>query len=211
MAIHDHRPHSEGMGKVIFSQASIHPQLPEGGVYPHLADGEYPHPADCGGGGAPIEPTGQADGWGYPCLADGGYPHPGDRGYPIQLMGECTSGYPPSGLDGVPHWNWMGVPHQDWMGIPPIIRTGWSTNPPSGLDWVPPPPFRTGSGTPSGLDGGRAAEQALATQLAVCLLHSCRRTFLFWVMFMYGTKRMTRDLHPLLSLLQRTFLTWGTV
>ena len=68
----------------------------------------------------------------------------------------------------------MGVlPHQDWMGYPP--SQNWMEVPPwSGLD----------GGTPIRLDGiptleKRAAEQALATRLAVCLLRSRRRTFLF--------------------------------
>ena len=63
---------------------------------------------------------------------------------------------------------WDTLPVQDWMGYPPS-RTGWGTPPCPRLDGVTPPP-------PS---GDRSAKQALATQWAVCLLHSHRRTFLF--------------------------------
>ena len=59
----------------------------------------------------------------------------------------------------------------DWMGVPPI-RPGWGTLSPSGLDGIPP---RNGWGYP--LPIGRSGDRA-ATQRAVCLLHSCSRTFL---------------------------------
>ena len=71
---------------------------------------------------------------------------------------------------------------------PPPIRTGWGyPSSKSGLDVVNPPPsrldggtpIRTGWGTPPPGGGDRAAERALATRRAVCLLRSCRKTFLF--------------------------------
>ena len=56
---------------------------------------------------------------------------------------------------GVPH------PRSRWGGYP-SSKTGWGTPPSS---------------------GDRAAQRALATRRAVCLLHSCRRTSLFNIFF----------------------------
>ena len=50
-----YRPHSEGIGKVLFSQMSVCPHLVGGypiwltGRYPYLPDGGYPHPSRQGG------------------------------------------------------------------------------------------------------------------------------------------------------------------
>ena len=92
---HIYRPHSEGMGKVMFSQASVRPHT-YGGGYPHLANqgGMYPLPKS--GWGMPI--PGQDGGtWGIPHqdgappfrsqVRMGGYPIPGqDRGYPLPAI-----------------------------------------------------------------------------------------------------------------------------
>ena len=94
-------------------------------------------------------------------------------------------GVPPSSqLEGTPSsWWGRGYPHLANGGGTPIRPAGGTTNWPTGrypppcLEWMWVPPIRTGWGTP--LSGDRAAEQALATQRAVCLLRSSRRTFLF--------------------------------
>ena len=112
--------------------------------------------ADLGGGGTPI-------------LPNGGQVHP-----------SCWQGVPPNGQRGYPaHPEWMGVPPgQGWMGYPP----DWKWVPPSGLDGGIPPSELDELVTPSPPptpSEDRAAEQALATWQAVCLLRSRRITFLF--------------------------------
>ena len=108
-----------------------------------------------------------ADGW------NGGYPHMADGGYPIlpDWGGGCFPGQ-----DG-----WV-PPSQVRMGVPLVYKTGWGY-PSLRLDGVPPPP--------SGLDGSIPPPplrewETTATQQAVCLLHSRRRTFLFQNYFSDG-------------------------
>ena len=118
----------------------------------------------------------------------GGYPHPVDGGYPIQPTGRTLTlpdgGIPilPNGggvapffpTGGTPLGWWTGwvLPLQNWMGYPP----------PPNQDWMGVPP-------PSQSEE-RAAEWALATRWAVCLLRSRRRTFLL-ILF---SKEMCLDL-----------------
>ena len=79
-------------------------------------------------------------------------------------------GRTPSGWQG-------GCPHPSrFGGIPPSFLTGDTPILPDGGT----PPVRTGWGYPP---GDRAAERALATRWAVCLLRSRRRTFLLWTSF----------------------------
>ena len=149
--------------------------------------------------------------WGNPTLPDGGYPilpHEGvpilpDGGNPIlpdegvtpsflikdypHLVDFDWMGYPPLGLDGVPplvgtgwrypspNWDWMEVPppHQDWLEYP-LPHQDW-VGVPHCWDWMGVP-------HPS-LSGDRAAERALATRPAVCLLRSRRRTFLLFAFY----------------------------
>ena len=95
------------------------------------------------------------------------------RGYPIwPIVGE--EGVPYLANWGYPHLADRGVlfqltggvvPHQDRMGVPPALL---------GLDGGTP--LGLYMGTP--LPGDSAAEWVLATQWAVCLLRSCRKTFL---------------------------------
>ena len=142
--------------------------------------------------------SGGEGGYPVPGLWVGGVPHPRSEGYPSQvqmvwgypspglgvysgqvwMMGGTLSmvwGVPWPGLDGgratpgkppqASSWWWGYPPGQVWMveGVPQV-------NPPRpGMDGVPPHPLH------------RAAEWALATWWAVCLLHSCRRTFLFYI------------------------------
>ena len=130
-------------------------------VSPHIDGRGVLHPAD-GVGGIPILPH-----RGVPLsfLTGGtrwGVPPPGLDGVPPIGAGW---GYPPLGLGGVPPgtgWGtpWLGL---DWGTTP--IRTGWGTTPVRTEQGYPPPPGATA--------------QALATRRAVCLLRSCRRTFLF--------------------------------
>ena len=68
-----YRPHSEGMGKVLFSQVSVHISgggypLPTNGVYPIWLIGGVPHLAN-GGGGTP------SGWWGVPHEDWMGIPH----------------------------------------------------------------------------------------------------------------------------------------
>ena len=70
-----YRPHSEGMGKVMFSPVSVCLSTP--------------------GGGRGTSISGQDWGRGYPHSADKGYPHPADRDTPTCLG-------PRSGLRGYP-------------------------------------------------------------------------------------------------------------
>ena len=86
--------------------------------------GGYSCPANGGEGVTPTQLRGHTPIWPmrgvYPHLVNGGYAHPADWGwYPIRLTG--------------------GTPCQDWMGVP-LIRTGWTTPSPLGLDGVTPHP-----------------------------------------------------------------------
>ena len=105
-----YRSHSEGMGKVPFSQVSVCSHPEEG----------YPHPTNRGSTpiqltrGTPFQPTGR------------GLPPSSDRGGGVPQPGQDWMGVPPLGLDEVPPQDWMGVsPCWNWMGVtPPPISTG---------------------------------------------------------------------------------------
>ena len=96
---------------------------------------------------------------------------PGRGGVPLSVNRGT-----PSGPDG-------GYPHPSQWGVPPGLDEGTllleldRVPPPIGIRCGHPPPVRTGWYTPHQL-GDRAAERALATRWAVCLLRSRRRTFL---------------------------------
>ena len=107
-----YRPHSEGMGKALFSQVSVCSH--QGGGIPspsHNISIHWSHVLSGGtptqswwGGGAPIWSQ-----WRYhhPVLTGGA--HRVQTGVSIQVrMGYSRIG---PGLDG-------GYPHQDWMGVP---------------------------------------------------------------------------------------------
>ena len=81
-------------------------------------------------------------------------PHRGpfQRGTPVP-----AGGYPSPGRGEVPQDRGNPLPSQDRTWVPPYSR-----------HWGTPSPLRD-----------RTAQQALATRQAVCLLRSCRRTFLF--------------------------------
>ena len=86
--------------------------------------------------------------------------------------------YPFQSQWGVPHPVLMGYLSQVSMGYPPPIGTGWGY--PPGQDWIGwnPPPFHWDwIGVPPP-PGDRSGERVLAMRRAVCLLRSCRRTFL---------------------------------
>ena len=123
MMVHIFRPHSEGMGKVLFPQASV---CSEGGV-PLLY---------------PITPPST----GPMSFPGGGVPHPvPNEGYPhLVLMGGTQSGLvtPHQELDGGnPIRIGWGYPHQDWMGIPPsLLGLDRGT---SHQDWMGVPPWET--------------------------------------------------------------------
>ena len=151
----NYHSHFEGMGKVLFSQVSVCLHFRGGGGSPQSG-------REGRGGLTPIWPMGEGvppySWWGIPHLVDGGIP-------PIGTVW----GY-------LPHWDWMrkplcqdwmgGTPHQDCMKVPP--NWDWMGYHPH-WDWMgdspPLPPPET------------AAERALATWWAVCLLCS-PRTFL---------------------------------
>ena len=148
--------------------------------YPHLGSWGYPILLNGGGGGYHIlskRGVQNSSQWGYP------HASPNRWGTPILPMGGTLE----LGLDG-------GTPCQKWMWVPPLgldwgspIRTGlWV---PPGLDGVPLPPLGLDEGTPS-LSGDRAAERAIVTRRAVCLLRSRRRTFLFYKSVPIGGSRM---------------------
>ena len=153
-------------------------QVPPRGRYLDPPPGGYPDPP----WGVPGPP------WGVPPR---GVPRP-PRGVPGPPGGYLT-GYPPGGYltGGVPDWvPPRGVPGRvlpprgvpDW--VPPGgYLTGY---PPGGVpDWgdpgqVPPGQVRMGGVPCWGWGGypGRTTEGVLTTRRAVCLLRSCRRTFL---------------------------------
>ena len=100
-----------------------------------------------------------------------GVPHPrSERGVPHSRV--WTGGYSIPGLDG----GTLGypLPRTGW-GHPLPIGTGWDTPSHPGLDGVPPTLSRTEWGIHYPL-GDRAAQRALATWRAVCVL----RDFLVW-------------------------------
>ena len=96
----------------------------------------------------------------------GVYSHPANRVTPSFPRGVCHPsqlGLPPSFLTGASHpscWRGGGTPSGQW-----------------GRDWDFGYPPRTT------LSGDRVGEWALATRRTVCLLHSRRRTFLFFLYF----------------------------
>ena len=105
------------------------------------------------------------------------YPLPRSRqgvGTPsqVQMVGTRLDGVPPSKT------RWGTPPHPRLDGVPPPpSKTGWGT---------PPPPSRTGWGNPP--SGDRAAQRALATRQAVCLLRSlsCFSCMFFrWTHFLF--------------------------
>ena len=121
-----YRPHSEGMGKVRFSQASVRQHLWEwgrgwvppsgqlGGVPFPGQDKVLPHPRS-EWGGYPL----QRSGWGVllPRSGQGEYPIPGQNGgYPLPRSG--LGGYPIPGQNGR-----YPFPGQD--GGYPLPRSGW--------------------------------------------------------------------------------------
>ena len=143
-----YRPHSEGMGKAMFSQAPVRPHLPRAGGgggsgsgLPHPfpgQDGGYSHPRSRWREGGPRVPFNQQDGippppsWSGP----GGTPFPGqDRGVPRSTFPHQQDGSPPPPVQ---------VPGKEGRGVPPT-ETAW---------------------------------RVLATRRAECLLRSRRRTFL---------------------------------
>ena len=92
------------------------------------------------------------------CLsAPGRYPHVADGGCPHL----CNWGYPHPAEDGTSIWL-MGVPH--------LADVGTSS------DWHVPP-SRSGPRI-GGVPPTRTIQYVLDTRRAVCLLRSCRRTFL---------------------------------
>ena len=140
-----------------------HPRSGQGGYTIPGLDGRVPYPAD----GVPHPRSG----WGVPHSRSG-------------------LGYPILGLDGVPH------PKSGW-GVSPS-QTGWGTPCPR-LDGYPQ--SKTGWGTPCPrLDGVFPIQNWMgyplphprldAMQQAVCLLHSCRRTFLFRRVILHVSKHL---------------------
>ena len=145
-------------------------------------------------GGTPSFPMG-----GTPSFLTG-VPHPSQWGVPPSFLKGVPQGTLPHHWDwmGVPHWDWMGVPHWDWMEVPPPppVRTGFGYNPPHWMGWMGVPPsgldrgtlppphhtIRTGCGSPPPPPVSKPGDRA-ATRRAVCLLHSGRRNFL-WFMFL---------------------------
>ena len=136
---------------------------------PHPRSGGVPHPRS--GGGTPSQVWTK---W---------VPHPADGGTPSKIRMGGILGYPPFkiGWGTSPPSRLVPPTIQDWMEYPPA-RTGWGTPLSKTECRTPPPPSKTGWGTPPSPrlppSGDRLAKQALATQRAVCLLRSRRRTFL---------------------------------
>ena len=99
------------------------------------------------------------------CVVDGG----------TGLMGPCSiRGTPLAGLDG-------GGGEDIWGN--PLARSGWGT-PPPGLDGVPP--HHGWMGYPPMTEWGPPHTSIGSTSYmlqVVCLLHSCRRTFLLNFIF----------------------------
>ena len=149
-SMHIYRPHSEGIGKVMFSQASVRSHLWEGGVV-------VPRPWSRWGGGYPIPgPDGRSpcptSRWGGGTLSQiwmRGVPHPAELwGYPIQDQDS-----------------------QDLMGVHPLSKTGWGTPPIQ--DWMGYLPIQDWMGYPRQqsehlLRGGRCASCVHAGGLSCC-------------------------------------------
>ena len=111
-AVYFYRPHSEGMGKVMFSQTSVHSHLPGGG-------GRYPIPGPD---------------WGVPHPRSGQVvPTPG-------LNEEVPRPRSQVWMGGMPIQDQNGgatPPVKTWWGYPPLSKTGWGTPCPR-LDGYPP-------------------------------------------------------------------------
>ena len=141
-------PHSEGMGKVMFSQASVRSHLRGGGgavPNPRSRKGGYPIPG-LDQEGYPIllmrwEVPHPRSGWGGTSsqVWTGGTPSLLRGGTPIQdqdgggTLVKTWWGYPPSKT------GWGTPPIQDWMGSP-LCKTGWGIPPLSKTGWGTPPP-----------------------------------------------------------------------
>ena len=159
-------------GKVMFWHVSVHPS-----VCPHLGRGGTPAKSRQGG-----TPARSSRGWGggvrYPTSGtpigpgQGGLPLPGGTPPWVPLSdlagGYPTSGTPPSDLAG-------GTPPQ----VPPI-RPGWGY-PCQAAPHLRYPPLDLARWVPT-LGG------VLDTPRSVCLLRSCRRTFLFHHDFVQGAQ-----------------------
>ena len=151
--------HSEGVGKVLFSQVSVCPHLGGGWNVPHLVDRGVPPSFLTGVQLPPFSRWGvphpsQWEGLPHPKSGWGNTPIPGqdvgvppgqDGGYPIQSQDEGTTSQVRT----------VGYPHP---------RLGWG---------VP-------QGTPLSRSGPRSAQHVLVTQRVICLLRSRRGTFLCW-------------------------------
>ena len=126
------------------------------------------------GGGVPHLRS-RERGYPIPGPGRGGVPNPRSRwgGSPSQVQVGGYPEYPPT-WDGVPPQTWDGVPPQIWGGVPPDLGLG---TPPT---WDQVPPLDLGPGTPP---RGPGTQRVLATQPAVCLLRSRRRTFLLQLFF----------------------------
>ena len=130
-----YRPHSEGMGKVLFSQVSVSPHF--GWGIPHPADGGHPLPSWCGVpisfpmGVTPSFPTGVT-----PSFLIGVVPHPRSEWGVPQFQARM-------GVLGIP-LHPAQVPSQD-RGCPPPPgpRSGWGV------------PWESGPGLVQGQDGGK--------------------------------------------------------
>ena len=94
-------------------------------------------------------------------------PGPGGGGYPSQVQ---VGGTP----TGVPH---LGFPRQTWYPT-------WGT--PPGQTWP--------GGAPTG-GGGVPHQVVLDTPRSVCLLRSCRRTFLFLFLFLNWNRVRNTQIH----------------
>ena len=120
-------------------------------------------------GGLGVTPIQLTRAWCTPILPEGGYSMFPDGGIPSSLME-----VPPSFLMGVPillpdrgHPQPANRLEPDMV---PPIRTGWGYPPRTGWGYCPL----------SGMDGDTPPSEDRAAERVVCLLHSRRRTFLFF-------------------------------
>ena len=105
---------------------------------------------------------------GVPCKVQlGGYPARSSQGGTLP-GGYPAGGYPAGGYPG------MVPPSQVRMGVPCGGTLPGGTLQGGTQVWYPPSQVRTQGGYPV-----RTTKGVLTTRQAVCLLHSCRRTFLF--------------------------------
>ena len=150
---HIYRPHSEGMGKVLFSQVNVHG--------PHLAQrGRYPHSANWGGGG--FSPFSQ---WGK------GTPIQPAGGTPMRLTGGPLSSWLGGGKVVPPVRTGWGYP---------LIGTGWGYTP-IRTGWRLPPNQETEQQNEHLLHGGRYVSYVHAGGLScadICLQNVYYSAFL---------------------------------